>query len=148
MVQGVAVSKTNPKRDWYIWRDGKNGGPPNNWQSWFGHSAWKHDPTTEQYYYHYFYTQQPDLNWRNPEVRKAMYDVMRFWLDKGVSGFRMDAVSRLFEDPEMHDDPYLPGTTRSATAISSTSTPTICRRCTMCCASCGKWWTAIRGIRC
>ncbi len=102
-------SKTNPKRDWYIWRDGKNGGPPNNWQSWFGHSAWKLDPTTGQYYYHYFYTQQPDLNWRNPEVRQAMYGVMRFWLDKGVSGFRMDAVSRLFEDPELHDDPYLPG---------------------------------------
>lgn len=102
-------SKTNPKRDWYIWRDGKNGGSPNNWQSWFGHSAWKLDPTTGQYFYHYFYTQQPDLNWRNPEVRKAMYGVMRFWLDKGVSGFRMDAVSRLFEDPELHDDPYLPG---------------------------------------
>ena len=102
-------SKTNPKRDWYIWRDGKNGTYPNNWQSWFGHSAWTLDPTTGQYYYHYFYVQQPDLNWRNPEVRKAMYDVMRFWLDKGISGFRMDAVSRLFEDPELHDDPYLPG---------------------------------------
>jgi len=102
-------SRNNPKRDWYIWRDGKNGGPPNNWQSWFGHSAWTLDPTTNQYYYHYFYVQQPDLNWRNPEVRKAMYDVMRFWLDKGVAGFRLDAVSRLFEDPNLHDDPYLPG---------------------------------------
>jgi alpha-glucosidase len=102
-------SRNNPKRDWYIWRDGKNGGPPNNWQSWFGHSAWTLDPTTGQYYYHYFYVQQPDLNWRNPEVRKAMYDVMRFWLDKGVAGFRLDAVSRLFEDPNLHDDPYLPG---------------------------------------
>ncbi len=102
-------SRTNPKRDWYIWRDGKNGGPPNNWQSWFGHSAWTLDPATGQYYYHYFYVQQPDLNWRNPEVRKAMYDVLRFWLDKGVAGFRMDAVSRLFEDPDLHDDPYLPG---------------------------------------
>ncbi|MBE7158811.1 MAG: alpha-glucosidase, partial [Rhodospirillales bacterium] len=102
-------SRNNPKRDWYIWRDGKNGGPPNNWQSWFGHSAWELDPATGQYYYHYFYKQQPDLNWRNPEVRKAMYDVLRFWLDKGVSGFRMDAVSRLLEDPNLHDDPYLPG---------------------------------------
>ncbi len=102
-------SKTNPKRDWYIWRDGKNGGPPNNWQSWFGHSAWTLDPKTNQYYYHYFYVQQPDLNWRNPEVRKAMYDAMRFWLDKGVAGFRIDAVSRLFEDPDLHDDPILPG---------------------------------------
>jgi alpha-glucosidase len=104
-------SKSNPKRDWYIWHDpAPGGGPPNNWQSWFGHSAWTLDPTTGQYYYHYFYVQQPDLNWRNPEVRKAMYDVMRFWLDKGVSGFRMDAVSRLFEDPNLHDDPILPGT--------------------------------------
>ena len=102
-------SRTNPKRDWYVWRDGKNGGPPNNWQSWFGHSAWTLDPATGQYYYHYFYTQQPDLNWRNPEVRKAMYDIVKFWLDKGVAGFRLDAVSRLFEDPELRDDPYLPG---------------------------------------
>ena len=103
-------SRTNPKRDWYIWRDGKGPGqPPNNWQSWFGHSAWKLDPTTNQYYYHHFYTEQPDLNWRNPQVRKAMYDAMRFWLDRGVAGFRIDAVSRLFEDPNLHDDPILPG---------------------------------------
>ena len=103
-------SRSNPKRDWYIWRDGKGRGqPPNNWQSWFGHSAWKFDPTTNQYYYHHFYTEQPDLNWRNPEVRKAMYDAMRFWLDRGVAGFRIDAVSRLFEDPNLHDDPILPG---------------------------------------
>jgi len=103
-------SRTNPKRDWYIWRDGKGPGqPPNNWQSWFGHSAWTYDQKIGQWYYHYFYVQQPDLNWRNPEVRKAMYDVMRFWLDRGAAGFRMDAVSRLFEDPNLHDDPILPG---------------------------------------
>jgi alpha-glucosidase len=103
-------SRTNPKRDWYIWRDGKGPGkPPNNWQSWFGHSAWTYDQKTGQWYYHYFYVQQPDLNWRNPEVRKAMYDVLRFWLNKGAAGFRMDAVSRLFEDPKLHDDPILPG---------------------------------------
>ena len=103
-------SRDNPKRDWYIWRDGKGEGQaPNNWQSWFGHSAWKFDPTTNQYYYHHFYTEQPDLNWRNPQVRKAMYDAMRFWLDRGVAGFRIDAVSRLFEDPNLHDDPILPG---------------------------------------
>ncbi|HET7150486.1 MAG TPA: alpha-glucosidase [Candidatus Acidoferrum sp.] len=103
-------SRTNPKRDWYIWRDGKGPGrPPNDWQSWFGHSAWQFDLTTNQYYYHYFYVQQPDLNWRNPEVRKAMYDAMRFWLDRGVAGFRLDAVSRLFEDPKLRDDPILPG---------------------------------------
>src|ERR1700761_995329 len=109
-------SRSNPKRDWYVWRDGKGetatdkGQPPNNWQSWFEHSAWEWDDNTRQYYYHYFYVQQPDLNWRNPEVRKAMYDVMRFWLDKGVAGFRIDAISRLFEDPNLHDDPILPGT--------------------------------------
>ena len=108
-------SRTNPKRDWYIWRDGKTPGappagqPPNNWQSWFGHSAWTYDTKTSQWYYHYFYKQQPDLNWRNPEVEKAMFDVIRFWMDKGVDGFRIDAVSRLFEDPNLHDDPYLPG---------------------------------------
>ncbi len=107
-------SRTNPKRDWYIWHDGKvskdgSSEPPNNWQSWFGHSAWTLDLKTNQYYYHYFYAQQPDLNWRNPEVEKAMFDVIRFWMDKGVDGFRIDAVSRLFEDPNLHDDPYLPG---------------------------------------
>ncbi len=103
-------SRTNPKRDWYIWRDGKAPGePPNNWQSWFGHSAWTFDPKTGQYYYHYFYSQQPDLNWRNPEVHTAMEGVLEFWLKRGVSGFRIDAVSRLFEDPALHDDPYLPG---------------------------------------
>jgi alpha-glucosidase len=103
-------SRNSPKRDWYIWRDGKSPGqPPNNWLSWFGHSAWQLDPKTNQYYYHHFYVQQPDLNWRNPEVRQAMYGVMRFWLDRGVSGFRLDAVTRLFEDPALHDDPILPG---------------------------------------
>ena len=108
-------SRTNPKRDWYVWRDGKGqtatdkGQPPNNWQSWFGHSAWQWDETTRQYYYHYFYVQQPDLNWRNPEVHTAMMGVLDFWMKKGVAGFRIDAVSRLFEDPEMRDDPYMPG---------------------------------------
>jgi len=108
-------SRDNPKRDWYIWRDGKGetatspGEPPNNWQSWFGHSAWQWDEKTRQYYYHYFYVQQPDLNWRNPEVHKAMDGVLDFWMKRGVAGFRIDAVSRLFEDPNLHDDPYLPG---------------------------------------
>ena len=103
-------SRTNPKRDWYIWRDPKAPGrPPNNWLSWFGHSAWQLDPQTDQYYYHYFYREQPDLNWRNPEVQQAMYKVLRFWLDRGVAGFRIDAVSRLYEDPGLHDDPILPG---------------------------------------
>jgi alpha-glucosidase len=103
-------SRNNPKRDWYIWRDGKSSGrPPNNWLSWFGGSAWQLDPKTGQYYYHYFYTEQPDLNWRNPEVRKAMYNVMKFWLDRGAAGFRIDAISRLFEDPAFRDEKILPG---------------------------------------
>jgi len=102
-------SKNNPKRDWYIWSDAKNGSVPNNWQSIFGHSAWKLDPKTNQYYYHIFYTEQPDLNWRNPEVRKAMYDAARFWLNRGVAGFRMDAVGVLFEDPSLKDNPLVEG---------------------------------------
>lgn len=108
-------SRDNPKRNWYVWHDGKGetatdkGQPPNNWQSWFGHSAWQWDEKTRQYYYHYFYVQQPDLNWRNPEVHTAMMGVLDFWMKKGVAGFRIDAVSRLFEDPQMRDDPYMPG---------------------------------------
>jgi alpha-glucosidase len=101
-------SRTNPKAHWYVWRDAKpNHQPPNNWRSIFGHSAWQWDPQREQYYYHGFYKEQPDLNWRNPEVRKAMYDAARFWLKKGVAGFRLDAVTTLFEDPKLRDEPIL-----------------------------------------
>ena len=103
------ASRTSAHRNWYIWRDGKNGGPPNNWISIFGGSAWKFDPTTDQYYYHYFYPQQPDLNWRNPAVKTAMFDVTRWWYQRGVAGFRLDAVDTLFEDPDLHDNPVLPG---------------------------------------
>ncbi|MBV9623217.1 MAG: alpha-glucosidase [Acidobacteria bacterium] len=103
-------SRDNPRRDWYIWRDGKGPNqPPNNWLSTFGGSAWKFDPTTGQWYYHFFYPQQPDLNWRNPEVEKAMFDVTRWWYRRGVAGFRLDAVDTLFEDPALHDNPVLPG---------------------------------------
>jgi alpha-glucosidase len=103
-------SRTSARRDWYIWRDGKNAGPPNNWISLFGGPAWTFDPTTAQYYYHFFYPQQPDLNWRNPAVKNAMFDVTRWWYARGVAGFRLDAVDTLFEDPQLHDDPVLPGT--------------------------------------
>jgi alpha-glucosidase len=103
-------SRTSAHRDWYIWRDGKGPGkPPNNWISNFGGSAWTWDPKTSQYYYHFFYPQQPDLNWRNPAVEKAMFDVTRWWYKRGVAGFRLDAVSTLFEDPKLHDNPVLPG---------------------------------------
>ncbi len=104
-------SKTNPKRDWYVWRKGKAPGvPPNNWESVFGHSAWTFDSSTDEWYYHKFYPQQPDLNWRNPQVQKAMFAACRFWLDKGVAGFRLDAVPTLFEDPQFRDEKVLPGT--------------------------------------
>jgi alpha-glucosidase len=103
-------SRHSPKRDWYIWRDGKGPDePPNNWTSTFGGSAWTFDPKTGQYYYHYFYAQQPDLNWRNPEVREAMFDVTRWWYKRGVEGFRLDAVDTLFEDPQLRDNPVLAG---------------------------------------
>jgi alpha-glucosidase len=104
-------SKTDPKRDWYVWENGKGPGqPPNNWQSAFGHSAWQYAPKTDQWYYHKFYIQQPDLNWRNPKVEAAMWDNVRFWLKKGVGGFRLDAVPTLFEDPSLKDEQILPGT--------------------------------------
>ena len=105
-----ASSRRSKHRDWYIWRDGKAPGvPPNNWISGFGGPAWQFDPKTGQYYYHFFAIGQPDLNWRNPAVEKAMFDVTRFWYKHGVSGFRLDAVDLLFEDPDLHDNPVLPG---------------------------------------
>jgi alpha-glucosidase len=94
-------SRDNPKRDWFIWRDGAGEGPPNNWVSIFGGSAWERDPSTDQYYYHVFLKQQPDLNWRNPEVKRAMWDMVRFWLDLGVDGFRLDAIATIFEHPDL-----------------------------------------------
>jgi alpha-glucosidase len=107
-------SRIAPKRDWYIWRDGKvpgkDDGPPNNWISLFGGAAWQWDSKTQQYYYHYFYVQQPDLNWRNPAVVDAMYGTTEWWYKRGVAGFRLDAVDSLFEDPALRDNPVLPGT--------------------------------------
>ena len=104
-------SRTAGHRDWYIWHDGKGSGePPNNWYSTFGTSAWKFDPATKQYYYHYFYPEQPDLNWRNPAVEKAMFDTTRFWYKRGVVGFRLDAVDTMFEDVHLTDNPLSSGT--------------------------------------
>ena len=102
-------SRDNPKRDWYIWKDARpDGSPPNNWLSVFGGSAWQWDEKTKQYYYHAFLVKQPDLNWRNPEVEKAMLDIMRFWLDKGVDGFRVDAMWHLIKDLQWRDNPRNP----------------------------------------
>jgi len=86
-------SKDNPKRDWYIWRDGKNGQEPNNWESIFAGSVWKHDALTNQYFMHIFSARQPDLNWENKDMRKALYDMINWWMDQGIDGFRIDAFT-------------------------------------------------------
>jgi alpha-glucosidase len=117
-------SRDNPKRDWYIWRppstlppfsakpSGKwgepEGGPPNNWGSFFGGPAWTFDPKTGQYYMHQFVKEQPELNWRNPDLRAAMFDTLRFWLKRGVDGFRMDVIGLIIKDKELRDNPVNP----------------------------------------
>lgn len=108
-------SRDNPKRDWYIWRDAKpDGSPPNNWGSHFGGTTWEWDEKTGQYYFHQFVVGQPDLNWRNPDVRVAMYDVLRFWMRRGVDGFRMDVVNMIIKHPDMPDQPIIAGATGRA----------------------------------
>lgn len=103
-------SKDNPKRNWFTWRDPKpDGSPPNNWLSVFGGPAWTLDPQTGQYYLHSFLPQQPDLNWRNPEVKAEMFKAMRFWLDRGVDGFRIDVAHFIMKDPELRDNPLNTG---------------------------------------
>jgi alpha-glucosidase len=94
-------SRLNPKQDWYIWRD-----HPNNWQSWFGGRAWEYDAARGQYYLHSFAKEQPDLNWRNPEVRKELLNVFRFWLERGVDGFRLDVFNSFFKHPDLADNPF------------------------------------------
>jgi alpha-glucosidase len=102
-------SKDNPKRDWYIWKNARDdGSPPNNWLSVFGGPAWEWDEQTEQYYYHAFLKEQPDLNWRNPDVQEAMLKVMRFWLDRGVDGFRVDVMWHMVKDDQFRDNPVNP----------------------------------------
>jgi len=102
-------SLNDPKRDWYIWRDpAPGGGPPNNWVSHFGGSGWTFDENTQQYYYHAFLEEQPDLNWRNAEVRKSMHAALRFWLKRGVDGFRIDVASHLIKDAAFRDNPPNP----------------------------------------
>jgi alpha-glucosidase len=98
-------SKKSPKRDWYIWKDGKAGKEPNNWESIFGGSAWEYDEETKQYFLHVFSTKQPDLNWENKEVRKALYDTVNWWLDKGIDGFRIDAISHIKKRAGLPDMP-------------------------------------------
>jgi alpha-glucosidase len=102
-------SKDNPKRDWYIWQDPKpDGSPPNNWGSVFGGPAWQWDEKTRQYYLHLFVKEQPDLNWRNPDLYDAMMDVCCFWLDRGVDGFRIDVIGFMVKDEQLRDNPLNP----------------------------------------
>jgi alpha-glucosidase len=113
------TSRSSPKRDWYYWRDGSAPGvPPNNWISMFAGPAWEWDEKTRQFYLHTFLKEQPDLNWRNPEVRAAMFDVARFWLDRGVDGFRIDVAPMVMKDPDLRDNPvnteWAPGDPRGS----------------------------------
>ncbi len=98
-------SVDHPKRDWYIWRDGVNGAEPNNWESIFSGSAWEYDENTGQYYMHLFSKKQPDLNWENAEVREALYEMVNWWLDKGIDGFRVDAISHIKKEEGLTDMP-------------------------------------------
>jgi alpha-glucosidase len=111
-------SRDNPKSDWYVWADT----PPNNWQSCFDGDAWTYAPERDQYYYHYFMKQQPDLNWHNPDVKKAMWDAARFWLDLGVDGYRLDAIGTIYEDPKLtpHNVPMNLAELRRASELAKT----------------------------
>jgi oligo-1,6-glucosidase len=98
-------SKDNPYRDYYIWRPGKNGHEPNNWESFFSGSAWQHDPATDEYYLHLFSKKQPDLNWENPNLRQDVFAMMRWWLDRGIDDFRMDVITFISKVPGLPDAP-------------------------------------------
>ena len=103
------TSRQSPKRDWYVWRDPKpDGSPPNNWRGVFGGPAWEFDASSGQYYLHSFLVEQPDLNWRNPEVVEAMHNVLRFWMDRGVDGFRIDVMHMVLKHPDLPDNPENP----------------------------------------
>src|ERR1700731_4293790 len=109
------ASRDNPKRDWYLWRDpAADGGPPNNWMSNFGGPAWTKDGS--QYYYHSFLKQQPDVNWRNAELREAMFNALRFWLDRGVDGFRGEVMWMMIKDDQYRDNPVNPARAPDAPA--------------------------------
>ena len=133
-------SRDNPKRDWYWWRDarpgmtpGTPGAEPTNWESHFSGPTWAFDEKTGQYYLHLFSTRQPDLNWENPEVRQAVYAMMRWWLDRGVDGFRMDVINMISKDTSLPDATPRPGpgtAPATSTSASAPATTSSCRRCT------------------
>lgn len=104
--QESKCSRDNTKADWYVWADGQGKNPPNNWKSMLGGSAWHYAPERDQWYYAAFLGFQPDLNYHNPEVKVAMFDIVRFWLDKGVDGFRLDLFNSMMEDPQLRDNPF------------------------------------------
>ena len=135
-------SPHNPKRDWYWWRDpGPDGGPPNNWIAGFTQGpAWTLDEASGQYYLHSFLPEQPDLNWGNPEVEAAMHDVVRFWLDRGIDGFRIDVVDLIGKDPALPDDPPERAGWQHVVLHDDESTHDLLRRC-------GASWTGYAGER-
>jgi alpha-glucosidase len=104
--QAARSARDNPKRDWYIWHPGKNGKPPNNWLGAFGGRAWERDEGTGEFYLHTFLKEQPDVNWRNPELRSAMFEVIRFWLDRGVKGYRFDVINWFLKDDRLRSNPF------------------------------------------
>ena len=116
--QASRASRDNPRRDWYVWRDpAPDGGPPTNWVGYAGQSAWRWDEATGQYYYRFFLDAQPDLNWRNPQVQAAMLDTLRFSLERGVDGFRIDVLSLLVGDDQLRDNPVNPSSARATGRI-------------------------------
>lgn len=123
-------SKDNPYRDYYIWKDPVNGKEPNNWGSCFGGSAWEYDKATDMYYLHCFSKKQPDLNWENPKVRDAVFDMMTWWCDKGIDGFRMDVISMISKDPSYPDGPSQTDCTAAFLRMSATARTytNICRK--------------------
>ena len=145
MVHGIAQLARQPETQLvHLARPGPHGGPPNNWLSNFGGPAWKLDPLTGQYFYHAFLNRQPDLNWRNPEVRAAMHDVLRFWLDRGVDGFRVDVIWHIVKDEQFRDNPrnpnYQPG--QNPTTNCFRPTPPTSPKSTQSSRRCGRCWTA------
>ncbi|MEL7064392.1 MAG: alpha-amylase family glycosyl hydrolase, partial [Bacteroidota bacterium] len=107
--ESAKASKDSPYRDYYIFREGKDGQPPNNWLSIFGGSAWEYNEATDDYYLHLFTRKQPDLNWENPALREEVYKLMRFWLDKGIDGYRMDVIPFISKRPGLPDVPFKEG---------------------------------------